>query len=221
MVFLIFFLLIVNHSRRYKIWEQSYANDKLNGEWRTYNLRGTVIRTQQYQNDSLNGLSRDYWIDGKTIMEEREFFKGSSKYIVRTFYKSGKPEAEQSYENGFVNGFSKKYYENGKLSENITIKGGTPDGPAKRYYEDGTIKEEVTFAHGQFSNVRKYYYPNGKLWIEQEYNDGLPWTVISNYDETGNKRNAGTLKNGNGTLILYNEDGTVRETLTYENGKEK
>ena len=39
--------------------------------------------------------------------------------------------------------------------------------------------------------------------------------------QKGNKRDAGTLKNGNGTVILYDEDGTVMEIMTYKNGVEQ
>ena len=220
-IFSFFLIDSLNHSIKYKIWEQAYVNDKLNGEWKTYNLKGTMVKVQNYKNDSLHGLSREYWIDGKRIMEEREFENGSGKYIARSSYKSGKLQTEQSFKNGVVDGFAKEYYENGVLKEQLTIINGEASGPAKRFYENGILKEEVTLQNGKLHKIRKYYYPNGKLWIEQEYNQGLPWTVIANYDDKGNKKNAGTLKNGNGTLLLYNEDGTVRETLNYINGKQQ
>ncbi len=217
-IFSFFLIDSSDHSRRFKIWEQTYVNDKLNGQWKTYNLKGTLIRVQNFKNDSLNGISRNYWIDGQTIIEEQEYFNGRNKFLIRTFYKSGKIETEQSFENGVINGISKSYYENGIIQEQMTMKNDQPNGPAKKFYEDGTLKEEVTLVNGKFDKIRKYYHPNGQLWIEQEYLNGLPWTVIANYDEKGNRRNAGSLKDGNGTLILYNEHGTIRETLTYVNG---
>jgi antitoxin component YwqK of YwqJK toxin-antitoxin module len=65
---------------------------------------------------------------------------------------------------------------------------------------------------------KKYYFPSGKIWIEQELKNGKPWTVIANYTENGQKRDAGTLKEGNGMVIFYNDDGTIRETVVYKNG---
>lgn len=41
-----------------------------------------------------------------------------------------------------------------------------------------------------------------------------------NKDEVA-KRPTGALQNGNGTIIYYKEDGTVREVKTYLNGIEK
>lgn len=67
---------------------------------------------------------------------------------------------------------------------------------------------------------RKYYYPTGKLWVEYFFKEGKLWNVIGNYDEKGQKRNPGTLKNGNGTIILYNDDGSVREVVKHKNGIE-
>ena len=186
-----------DHSKKYKLYEQDFVNDKLTGQWKHFNLKGTVIRYQSYRNDSLKGISRDYWIDGKTIMDEREYFNGSNKFIGR------------------------KYSKTGILIQEMTIEDGVLNGPGKKYYEDGKLQEEVYFKSGEFERSWKYYHPNGQLWIEQEYKDGLLWNIIANYDEKGNKRNAGTLKNGNGTIIFYNSDGTVRETITYKNGIEQ
>ena len=101
-------------------------------------------------------------------------------------------------------------YENGKIT-----------GVGKKYYESGGLKEVAEFRDAKFHGLRKYYYPNGQLWIEQIYKEGKSWTVVANYTESGQKRDAGTLKNGNGTVIFYNEDGSVRDVLTYVDGEEK
>ena len=196
-IFTFFVFDSLDHSKKYKIWEQTFVNDRLNGKWRTFNLKGTMVSYQTYKNDTLKGIARSYWIDGESIMWEQEFFNGPNKFIVREFHKPGILKLERMIENGILN------------------------GPAKSFYEDGKLMEEIYFKDGKYDKTRKYYHPNGQLWIEQEYKNGLRWNVIANYDAKGNKRDAGTLKNGNGTVILYNDDGTVRETVTYKNGVEQ
>jgi hypothetical protein len=46
----------------------------------------------------------------------------------------------------------------------------------------------------------------------------MKWTVVANYDSKGNKRDPGTLKEGNGTIILYDDDATIREVVIFKNG---
>jgi antitoxin component YwqK of YwqJK toxin-antitoxin module len=183
-----------DHSKRYRVWEQTYVNNKLNGQWRIFTLRGGLVRFQTYKNDSLNGISRTYWIDGKGIMDEQEYFSGKNKFIRRTYYKNGKVELE------------------------IPDSSGKPNGTIKRYYETGTIQETQEMKNGRADGVRRFYYPNGQLWIDQVYKAGKNWEIRANYTEKGQRRKAGTLHNGNGTVIYYNEDGTVREVKTFVKG---
>ncbi|MDA3613782.1 toxin-antitoxin system YwqK family antitoxin [Polluticaenibacter yanchengensis] len=195
-VFSSYILDSIDHTKRYKIWEQTYVNDKLNGEWRTFSLKGNLVDFRTYKNDSLNGVSRNYWIDGKSIMYERIFINGQSKFI------------------------QKEYSQNGVVIEETTYVNNIPTGPAKKYYDNGILKDEVNLENGVPNGIRRYYYPSGKIWIEQEMKMGKPWTVIANYTENGQKRNAGTLREGNGTVIFYDNNGSVRETVTYKNGVE-
>jgi antitoxin component YwqK of YwqJK toxin-antitoxin module len=186
-----------DHTRRFKIWEQTYLNDKLHGTWTTYNLKGTRVQTDEFVQDSLQGISRFYWIDGKLLMKEVETIDGKRKFIEREFYKNGKVEHETTFINN------------------------QPNGEARAYYESGSIKERVIFKNGKFNDLRTYYYENGKPWLETLFKEGKPWTIIANYDSKGNKRNAGTLKDGNGTIIFYDDDTTIRETITYKNGEKQ
>ena len=193
-VYNVYLIDSIDHSKRYKIWEQSYVDGQLNGQWKTYTLNGVLASIKTYKKDSLNGISRDYWIDGKTIMDEVEYFNGHNRYLVRNFYKNGKVKSEIPYHGGKLNGL------------------------AKKYYEDGAIQETVECKDDNFSGTRKYFYPNGQLWIEETYKNGKNWNIVASYTEKGNKRDAGTLHNGIGTIIYYNEDGTIRETVEFKNG---
>lgn len=206
---------------KYKIWEQTYLNDKLDGEWRVFNLEGTLVQSRNYSKGLLNGSSKTLWIDGKTLMEENIYKIGSSDFINRTFNKQGGVATEY-----LINGegsimIAKEFYSSGRIRQEGSFLNEKPDGLSKRYYESGNLMEEANFKEGQFHGTHKYYHPNGKLWIQKEYKNGLPWDIISNFSSDGKQREAGSLKNGNGTIIFYNDDGSVRETITYENGIKK
>ncbi|HLP37064.1 toxin-antitoxin system YwqK family antitoxin [Lacibacter sp.] len=211
----------LNPAKTYPIYEQTFKNDQLNGVWKTYNLQGTLVGAQTFENNIQRGLSTTYWIDGKRIMDEKEILDGERKYIQRNYNQQGILAETISIENKKRNGLRTIYFPNGNPQRQVMLVDGVPNGPAKTFYENGIVAEEVNFENGEFNGTRRYFYPDGKVWIEEIYKEGKHWTVIANYDASGKKRNPGTLKNGNGTLILYNEDGTVRETATYINGVEQ
>lgn len=183
-----------NTQTRYKIWEQEFENDKLNGQWRTYSLKGNLVNYRTYKDDSLNGISRNLWIDGKSIMSEKEFLNGSYIYI------------------------SREYYPNEKIKSEIPFKNSKLDGKGKKFYQDGTLQEEANFTNGEFNGSVKYFHPNGQLWNEKIYKDGKLWTIVCNYTSEGKKRDPGSLKNGTGTVIYYNDDGSIRESEYYLDG---
>lgn len=196
-LFTVFLIDSADHNKRYKIWEQQFNNNELDGLWKVYSVDGNLVSYIPYKNGELYGISKIFWIDGTTVTEEREYLHGKGRYIKRSFYDNGKLFLVAPYENDSMNGV------------------------AKRYYPNGTLKEFAMFKDGQLNGVRRNFYPNAQLWLEEVYKDGKPWTVISNYNETGFKRDAGTLQNGNGTIILYNENGKIRAIKKYKNGVEQ
>lgn len=183
-----------NRTKTYRLYEQSFKNDKLDGAWRSYSLDGKLVMLETYFNGELRGLQRTYKTDG-TINEETEILQGD-KYIIREYYPSGKLMTETNF-------FRDR-----------------PHGQGKKYYESGILEDSLTFNRGEIDGRRYYYHSNGQLWVEQQYFAGLPWEIIANYDSKGKKRDGGNLKDGSGTMIFYNDDDTVREIKKYKNGKE-
>jgi antitoxin component YwqK of YwqJK toxin-antitoxin module len=43
--------------------------------------------------------------------------------------------------------------------------------------------------------------------------------IVSNYDRNGEPQHKGSLKNGYGTIILYDENGEKKGIERYKNGK--
>ncbi|MDO6603177.1 hypothetical protein [Arenibacter palladensis] len=71
----------------------------------------------------------------------------------------------------------------------------------------------------KFNGEYTFYYPNGKLWSKRIYKDGLPWTVLSNYNSKGQIQDKGTLIEGEGYLYAWNEKGTFAEVINCSKGK--
>jgi antitoxin component YwqK of YwqJK toxin-antitoxin module len=183
--------------KRYKLAEQLYESNKLNGLSKTFDLSGRLIMQNNFAKDSLNGLSLFYYPDGITVWKEVLYNMGSQNFIERIFDKMGNLRSVTPNKNNVPNGQGRQYYPNGNLMDEVFLIDDVPNG------------------------IRTYYYPNGTKWFEQELKNGMPWNAISNFSSTGQLRDPGTLKDGNGTLIYYNEDNSVREVLTFKNGKEK
>jgi antitoxin component YwqK of YwqJK toxin-antitoxin module len=181
-----------DHHKRYKIHEQNFKNNLLDGHWKAYDLGGTLKYDMMFTQGRQSGFSVYYGPDGKTVTETCQFANDSM--AVMTKFEDGKKQQVQTLVNGIKNGTGTVYYAN------------------------GSIMSTAIFLNGQFNDTLKYYYPNGVLWTEEIFKNGLDWTVLNNFDSTSKTRDAGTLKNGNGTRILYTEEGEVRQVVTYLNG---
>ena len=64
-----------------------------------------------------------------------------------------------------------------------------------------------------------FYHQNGKLWSERVYKNGISYSVLSNYNSDGIPVEKGTLKEGTGTLYIYNPDGSLSRIEQYQNQK--
>lgn len=219
----IFTFSIINKKNKtiiYKLWEQDLKDDHLNGSWKIYNLKGVLVQLKEYKEDSAIGTHTDFWIDGVTKMNEKVYLSGSTHFIFRAF-ENGRVDSEFTIKNKKRNGLARQYYPSGKISAETTFENDIQNGIEKTFYESGSLQEELTYVNGKINGERKYYYPNGKIWLIMEYKNGLSWNVIANFDKKGKKRNPGSLSNGNGTFISYDEKGNITEIVNYLNGYEQ
>lgn len=183
----------INHSRRYKISEQDYKNDTIDGHWKAFDIGGTLKYDLLYIKGRSRGKSVYYEADGRTV-KQTNYYRNDSVFIATTYFDGIRKQEEQ------------------------TLVNNVPNGPAKVYYPNGRIMSTVNFLNGQFNDTLKYYYDNGVLWTEEIFKKGRDWTVLNNFDKKGKPRPAGDLKDGYGTRILYTEQGLVSDTVTYVNG---
>lgn len=176
-----------------RLYEQTFKNDELTGLWKSYSLNGRLVLSNNYLKGRQIGLQQSFRADGRTLLNETEL-NSDDNTIVREFYSSGKLMTETPYLRGKTHGVGKKFYENGKL------------------------EDRIEFKYGEMEGIRRYYHDNGQLWAEQQYFADRPWTILGNYDKNGKKREGGTLNDGTGSIIFYNDDNTIREVLNYRNG---
>ena len=135
----------------------------------------------------------------------------------------------KEFESRKHNGVVKRYYDNGMLKISGHNKDTVPYGNWKEYYpctnpcsgNIGHVKAEYSFKNGNLHGSWKYYHKNGRLWTDRQYKNGKLMEILSNCNSHGNPLDAGTLKNGNGTVKVYDESGKLLETLYFKNGIKK
>ena len=91
-------------------------------------------------------------------------------------------------------GFSKCMFDNGQVASLIHWKSGKIDGLATWWYENGQKKEESNWKDGKIISV-KVWKPNGEK---------CPVTIVTN---------------GNGTEVIYDENGTEESRFTFIKGE--
>lgn len=79
------------------------------------------------------------------------------------------------------------------------------------------ILETVEMAPG-FEGLKTFKYENGNEWSRRIYKNGNPWTVLSNFKANGEEQEMGTLKDGTGSLNIYDLESNLIETSFYKNG---
>lgn len=87
----------------------------------------------------------------------------------------------------------------------------------KFFYENGMISSIARYKDGKYHGMMLFYHQNGKLWSERIYSNGIPYTVVSNYNSYGSPVEKGTLKEGNGSLYIYNPNGSLLRIEEYQN----
>jgi len=97
----------------------------------------------------------------------------------------------------------------------MEIKNGWPHGLWQRWYSSGQIHEEYNLIQKKRNGLQRSWYPNGNLRVELFFKNGR---LLSGKTWKISGTLASTVKNGTGTLILYDSRGQNRRESEYRNG---
>ncbi len=93
------------------------------------------------------------------------------------------------------------------------------DGRHQTFYRNGNRQCDCFYRKGERDSLQKMYYPNGQLKQYIIYSDGKPWEILFIYAPDGSNLEMGTLKDGNGTLYLYDDNGVFESVWEFRKGK--
>jgi hypothetical protein len=111
-----------------------------------------------------------YWFESGKIRSIEYYKNGVKTSICKTYYENGSLESELNFEGGI----STTYFENGaKQSEGKYTASEQPDGIWKSWHENGSLNSVSNFVNGINQGTTKWYDESGKLYLEQEFTDGL------------------------------------------------
>ena len=182
------------------------------------------LAIQHFANGVEDGIGSYYYSNRPYNLRWDIIYKQGIMYVTKQYYESGKMEWTKidTIINKTTGIYFKQFYENGNLKQSgFFINDTTCEGVLTGYYKNGKIESLTTYKNGNIDGTYKYYYDNGQLWAKRKYSNGKLLEVISNFDPNGKAREKGSLKNGNGTLIMYDDDGNQMEAKEYLNGKPK
>ncbi|MBN2615388.1 MAG: toxin-antitoxin system YwqK family antitoxin [Bacteroidales bacterium] len=217
-----------NHYQRVGPWKSyyekgqlyvigSYHNGKETGEWKAYHKNGKLYVLGKFENGKREGVWTNYFDNGKT-MSSGQYVSGKQSGNWKYYYDNGQLKQNTFYKNGKLDGDFKGYTEKGKVSSLGRYEKGKSTGDWKFYYENGKLKLETRYIQGELNGTWKNYYENGNLFTERQYDKGKLMHVVSLLNPRGKPLDKGSLKNGNGTLIIYDSDGKFLRMDQYVNG---
>jgi antitoxin component YwqK of YwqJK toxin-antitoxin module len=208
--------------------EIPYLNDTINGIYKLYFENGKIASETEVRKGKITGIKKTYYRNGILAMETylidnncwniiqqndtlgNPLSSGTIKDgtgILKVYNDSGMLVEDLPFLNGRYNGTCTDYYADGKIRLVKTYINDTLQGAYTAYYENGTILETGNFHDGLRDGKILTYHDNGKIWVEIEYLDASIMNIKMNLDKNGLALDKGTLKNGNGTLINYDEEG--------------
>ena len=206
---------------------------------KVYDAKGNLHRIKHYRNGKLDGIQEEYYASGK--LKQRTIYNdGCEIDSLVSYHENGKLECVIYYsnckcngevlvfdengdtvqhgmcKNGKTIGILQNWYKKGRKSSYFTYNDSSKkDGLSVRWREDGTVQDSVIYRNGEMIEGW-YYYDNGKLHhhLKKKGNDQYYSLVF--YDPKGKK--CGEVKNGNGTYLFYQTDGSSPAKVTKENG---
>ena len=212
-----------NTDKPYSGWaKQTYDNGKVKvlAEF----IDGSVTHLKQWQENGIPKSDIEY-LKGKVSLSDvplEDSWKNFSLHhgLVTYWYANGQKSSERSYKYGKFDGILTKWYENGQKRFVINCKDGKKEGLAILYDENGQKYSEGNYKDGKEDGLHSSWYKKGQKRFEENYKDGK-LMYVEVWKPNGEKCPVTNVKEGNGVVIYYNEDGSQMRRMTYKDGEER
>ena len=135
-----------------------------------------------------------------------------------SWYRNGQKQAEGSWKDDKRDRFWTLWHENGLKLQEGNWKDGKQYGVWTSWYRNEQKKQEGNWKDGKQDGFWTFWYENGQQQEEANWKDGKLVTITT-WKPNGEKCPITNVVEGNGVLVLYNDDGTIQERVIFKNGE--
>ncbi len=200
--------------------EGRYLDDKRDGYFKEYNIKGSLLSTSKYVKGV---LQKDVPELAKVDIRKEYYPTGKIKYIGG--YKDSLPQGPHRKYDESGNIVSAKIYEEGYLvGEGILDEKGRQQGIWKEFHTTGELRATGEYKDGKKIGEWKFYHVNGKMEQKGKYDaKGKAQGTWKWFYETGNLlREENYLDNKlDGKMIEYSDTGQVITRGEYLDGQQE
>lgn len=126
-----------NKKVKYKV---NFVNGLKNGELLIHRENGNLHSSYTYKNDKRNGDYKSYDIKGSSILEHGWYLDDLKSGDWIKYFENGKIDTKQSFVEDKENGHYESYYISGQLKSKGTFQNGVKSGQWEYFYESGNLK---------------------------------------------------------------------------------
>jgi len=205
----------------------SYKDGKKHGEENNYQGYGEKYQrpfmVRHWENGIEHGIGKIYDINHPYKLRQVYNAIDGQMWLLEKYSPNGKLQTKliDTTLAGQELKYMQTYYESGQSKlTGYYINRKDMFGEWTNYYKNGQTASIVNYKTGKLNGKYQYFHDNGQLWTERTYNKGKLWNVHSNFDRKGKKKDKGTIRNGAGTLKVYDTEGNLIKTVEYKNGQE-
>lgn len=199
------------------------------------------MKKYNWKEGKMHGLYTNWYKNGHK-KEEGNYMDGKRDGLWTTWFEGGNKEKEKTFRDGILtdtfawlpngercpftnlkngDGVVVHYYPNGQKWFKLNYKNYEtfePDGISISWYANGQKVGEVNRENGELDGLGTSWYESGQKRSEANYKDGKVLSVQV-WKPDGEECPLTNLKDGNGFLIWYEDDGTEGFRISYKNGE--
>ena len=164
------------------------------------------------------GWVKRMWDNGQ-VMHLYSYKDGERDGLETEWYENGQKKEEGNYKDGKVEGLATAWHKNGHKMMEGNYKDGKRDRILTMWYENGRKKWEGNFRDGKENGLSTAWYENGRKKAEGNFKDDKIMSAEA-WKPNGEKCPVTNVKDGNGVVVFYYDDGTELSRSKYSNGKE-